>query len=383
MIAFLINELDIRGGTHKQFLKLLEYTAARTDNFFIVTKRVDFDKTYPGFKAFENKIRIFTSAKRGRGKLHTALSIRRDIKSLRALVKDADVINIHDQGFELLLPAFKNKKTVWQINDLHPSFSVGCNKDEKTGWRTKVIKRIIAYNCRYIDRFTVNVSKNKERIYSAFKRDADVLYCGIEPVGISRAIDLSLSRFKDKKLNLLSSGVFFPYRNYETQVEVVRLLADSGIDVHLNIIGSTDLNPDYSQRIRNLIKETGLEQNITICGMVDEDTFRQLHEDADMFMFINIDQSWGLAVFEAMSCRLPVIVSESVGATEILTDGANALFVKPTDASQIAQTIKKLMQDTGKYLALCEAGEKFHENYTWDKAYSSPMYSILTNGKSS
>ena len=58
MIAFLINELDIRGGTHKQLLKLLEYTSARSDDFFIVTKRVDFEKTYPGFRKFENKIRI-------------------------------------------------------------------------------------------------------------------------------------------------------------------------------------------------------------------------------------------------------------------------------------------------------------------------------------
>ena len=379
MIAFLINELDIRGGTHKQFLKLLEYTAARTDDFYVVTKSVDLTKTYPGFQPFKDRIRLFKPEGSGKGTFHTALAIRRNVKKLRNLTNDADVINIHDQGFELFLAAFKKKKTIWQINDLHASFQVGCNKDSKQSWKTALIRKLIQYYSKYINRFTVNVSKNRTRIFEAFNRNADVLYCGIEPVGIKRDISTSLQRFNEKKLNILSSGVFFPYRNYETQVNVVSRLATDGIDVHLNIIGSTDLNPAYSQKIRDLIIEKGLEKRITICGMVDEVKFKQLHNDSDVFMFINIDQSWGLAVFEAMSCGLPVFVSESVGATEILSDGIDAIFVNPTDADQIAEKIEDLMNDSDKYQGLCVSGEAFHHDYTWDKAYSQPMYAILTD----
>ncbi len=379
MIAFLINELDIRGGTHKQFLKLLEYIASKTDDFFIVTKRVDFDKTYPGFKAFKNKIKILDpiiSGKNVIGKIKAFLNNR---KLLRRLIQEAEIINIHDQGFERYLGVFRGKHVVWQVNDLPFFFQVGVSKHSKLGWKSKFERKMIVRDSRIVDNFTVNVTKNRERIQQCFNREAEVLYCGIEPVGISHDIQESINRFTKRKINLLTSGVFFPYRNYETQIEVVSLLKNAGWDVHLNIIGSTERDKDYSEKISKLIYQNHLSNDITICGQVDEATFRFLHENADMFIFVNVDQSWGLAVFEAMSCGLPVIVSESVGATEILTNGTNALFVNPTDAPEIASAIIQLTLNPKEYTALCRAGFSFHENYSWDKAYSEPMYKILSH----
>ena len=58
MIAFLIMNLDVRGGTHKQFLKLIEYTAAQGEPFFIVTRSLDYDKTYPEFRKYSHLIRV-------------------------------------------------------------------------------------------------------------------------------------------------------------------------------------------------------------------------------------------------------------------------------------------------------------------------------------
>lgn len=381
MIAFLINELDIRGGTHKQLLKLLEYTATQTEDFFIVTKKVDFDKTYPGFEKFKDKIRIFQPMEAKKNIFGKISSYYRNISSLRSIIGDAECINVHDQGFEKFLGAFKGKKVVWQVNDLPYFFQAGVSKNTKLNWKSRLIKKFIVNNRKFVDKFTVNVSKNRERIQIAFNRDAEVLYCGIEPININRDVQLSLNQFADNKVNLLSSGVFFPYRNYETQIEVVKNLIDSGIEAHLNIIGATNRDEVYSNKIRQLISEKGLEKHITICGQVDEEKFKALHEESDIFMFINVDQSWGLAVFEAMSCGLPVIVSESVGATEILNDTENALFVNPTDYKQISSCIIDLMHNSDLYIKLSEAGIHFHENYTWDKAYSIPMYSILTSNE--
>lgn len=377
MIAFLINELDIRGGTHKQLLKLLEYTSARTDEFFIVTKQADLDKTYPGFRKFENKIRIFKEIKSNGGLLRR-LKIRRDnIKLLRSIISDTDCINIHDQGFERYFPAFKGRKVIWQVNDLPGIFQVGVFKNIKLNLKSQLFKKIFLHNSNVVNRFTVNVTKNADRIKEAFHRSADVLYCGIEPVGIKHDVNKSLERFGKNKLNLLSSGVFFPYRNYETQIDVVDALLKMGIDVHLNIIGSTELDEDYSKKIKDLISQKGLQNNITVCGQVDEATFRKLHGEADIFIFINVDQSWGLAVFEAMSCGIPVIVSESVGATEILENDKNALFVNPKNPDEIVSKITDLMHNPETYASLCEVSSKFHERYSWDDAYSAPVFKIL------
>lgn len=93
-----------------------------------------------------------------------------------------------------------------------------------------------------------------------------------------------------------------------------------------------------------------------------------------MFIFINIDQSWGLAIFEAMSCGLPVIVSESVGATEILADQHDALIVNPLDAKNIANIIIDLMAQPERYKQLSQNATNFTHKYTWENLIVSPIY---------
>lgn len=378
MIAYLIADLDVRGGTHKQFLKLLEYTEAQGEPFFIVAMRVDFDKTYPGFKKYSHLIRLFEpEPKSSSMPIARYKRLRRNCAKLASLLQDADVINLHDGGYDGYLSAFDGIPTVWQINDLNPAFRVGVASKQKDSPGKWLSRKLFLHKLKYIDEITVNVTKNAERIKEKLHRDAKVLYCGIEPMSITHSIDDSLNRFGKKQINLLSSGVWFPYRNYETQVKTVKLLLDKGYDVKLNIIGTTQYSPAYYQQIDQMIKDYNLADRIKICGMVDEAEFINLHQQADIFLFINVDQSWGLAVFEAMSCGIPVIVSESVGATEILHDGRDALFVNPLSPEAVADKIISLVSDPNEYRKLSETSAKFHHDYTWDKAYSSKMLDIL------
>lgn len=373
MIAFLINELDIRGGTHKQFLKLLDYTERQGEPFYIITRRVDYSKTYPDFKKYENRIRLFPFERLSKN----PFDLLKQMRLLRRMVADAECINVHDGGFDVLFPAFRGKKVVWQVNDMPYCFKYGASANTEITFRRQILKRYLILCNRYVTDFCVNVTKNAERIKEAFRRDAHVFYCGIEPIVIKRNIESTFERFKERKIHILSSGVFFPYRNYETQIEVVENLRNLGIDATLKIIGSTSLSKDYASKIQSLIEERSLSKYITICGQVDEDEFCRLHKDADIFIFVNIDQSWGLAVFEAMSCGLPVVVSNSVGATEILTHSENAVFIDPKDCETIVAAIQQLMGDENYYRRISDNAGRFHTQYTWDNAYCSKMLDLI------
>lgn len=103
-----------------------------------------------------------------------------------------------------------------------------------------------------IKEITVNVIKNKIRAEKQFKVPVDILYYGIDPIHIQKNVQESIARFQRKRINLLSSGVFFPYRNYETQVKVVELLRQNGIDARFKIFGSTDFDIQYTDKISDL-----------------------------------------------------------------------------------------------------------------------------------
>lgn len=381
-IAFVIYDINVCGGTHKQLLKLIEYSERHGQDFVIITKKLDLDKTYVGFKKYADKIKVYNYYDYPSFFRHRI--IRRFIPAynkwkLRNYIKDCNIINIHDNGFEDIYPLTKGKRVFWQINDLHGAFCVGvCANNSDTNSKQEMRSYIIN-TTKHFKGIAVNVTKNAELVKQCLGREAHVFYCGVEPVGIKRNIEESFQRFKKRQINLLSSGVFFPYRNYETQIKVVRILLDKGYDVKLNIIGDISRGGDYPQKIQTLIDLNNLHERIRIEGQVDKERFAFLHKQADMFLFINIDQSWGLAVFEAMSCSLPVIVSKSVGATEILTDKDNAIFVDPINEKMISEEIEKLINDEQYYRKIAEKASIFYLDWTWDKAYCSKMYNLMTS----
>ena len=180
-----------------------------------------------------------------------------------------------------------------------------------------------------------------------------------------------------ERFRLLSTGVFFAYRNYETLVDVVEKMKNDNMPIYLDIIGSTASGKEYAQKIKTLVSGKKLDNYIKIWGQVDDDKYNELYNEANAFAFVNIDQSWGLAVFEAMSCGLPTIVSESVGAVELLHDNQDSIIVNPLAVDEICNILKRLMYDKEYYKKISTNAIEAAKDYSWDQLYSSKLLNIF------
>ena len=378
MVSVLVNELDVMGGTHKQVLRFCQYLDGKDVEYKLLTKRLDYEKAYSGFRDL-NIDSLNNRAQYSNSILRLLLDLYLQFRIFMKISRSDKIVNVHDNGFPLVIFLCRTfgKKVYWQINDLPGVFKVGNAKDIKFS----SMKRIYTFFIRQLYRFfiarcvskiTVNVSKNKVRVAQHMGVDAEVYYCGVD--------EWSGEKFKsnmdDGVIRLLSSGVFFPYRNYETQLEVVKVLAEKGYKVTLNIIGSTALDPDYASKILRLIKEKSLEDKVFVHGQVDHQTYLKLHSASNVFLFVNVDQSWGLSIFEAMSAGLPVIVSDSVGAVEILHDGDDSIVVNPKDTTAIVAAIERLA-DKDLYKKLSVNGASYVGELTWDDIYSRKLFDLM------
>lgn len=380
-VAILVNEIDICGGTHKQVLRLSDYLKREKISFQLLTRYYDEEKTYKDFKNFKidflkKEPKSFNFRINLIEKLvKKYIDFIEQVKLLKKIDKDVDVINVHDNNLSIviLLSKLFKKKIVWQINDLPECFLEGNAKNIKDTVGLKFRRIYYKWLINFVDVITVNVSKNKERIKKHFNRTAKVFYCGTD---VDEKWIQHNKILNKKNINLISTGVFFPYRNYETLIKVVESLLQKGTECYLNIIGSTDRNKDYSRKIQMMIENKNLEKNIRILGQLDELNFNKVYDKSDIFLFINIDQSWGLAVFEAMARGLPVIVSESVGAVELLKDKENAFIVNPVDIEEITNVIE-FLKDDKIYQKISDNAICSVKSFTWDKLYSSKMLNIF------
>jgi glycosyltransferase involved in cell wall biosynthesis len=384
MYAIVVNEMNIRGGTHKQVLRLCQYLKRNNIKYVLYTRYYNQEETYMDVAKLNIRYISKYDKRLSNSSLYNKIknvykNICEQMKLYRMLDADCRLINVHDNGllFFMFLCKMGGKKIIWQVNDLPSAFHIGASEMKKLtikgkirGFISRLCARIIAQN---VDEITVNVTKNRNRVNKYFHRDSSVFYCGTD---LDENVFMHHTIKNKNNIHLLSTGVFFVYRNYETLIKTVQMLRGSSYNVHLDIIGSIETDKRYYQQIKDMIKKYNLNEYITIWGQVDEKTFCNIYDDADIFLFINLNQSWGLAVFEAMSRGLPVVVSNSVGAIELLHNEEDSIIVDPMDYEAIANKIIKLMDDNYYKKISGKAIENAYK-FTWDKLYNEKMYNLF------
>lgn len=322
-----------------------------------------------------------------------------DPKKLSKMIGlQTDILNPHDQEAYKVAYYFKkfvkNVPSVWMMNDV-PSKNFGFWKESqfnpnlKRSFAKAVYHKFYDFlDSRFIkaqDRVTVLDNWNKSLVKKHFGKDAIVARSGL---------DIEKFKFNERKfidpknIKLLTTGIFFPHRRFEDLITAVSLLQES-IEVQpqynfsLTIIGDTDNDKKYCEKLKNLIKSLGLENKVKFLDKVSDAELADAYKTHDIFVFPNHLQTWGLAVFEAMSAGIPVIVSRTAGAHEVLADRENAMLVNPKTPEDIKKAILELASNPAFYAKISANARKFVEqNISWQK-YAKDMLEVFNSAKSS
>lgn len=366
-IAIYIADLDVQGGTHKQVLRLADFLVRQGHTVRLFTPVYHPEKTYPEFSDYD-----ITSLRKNMVNVNSSrLRLLIDLWAqfvlfLKSRKDHYDIINMHDMNttcYTLLNVFFGKSRLVWQINDIHLAFRM----EDTEKCKNKLAPLFLFFTslaARRVDLITVNVTKNAERVVRYLGAEAKVVYCGVDPLPPRQ-------HYPDNNsvIRIVSTGVVFSFRNYENVIKTASLLQSTyHKNVLVDIIGDMRYEPDYVRQLQGLAERCRAQ--VTFHGAVSQQRLESLYAQGTVFVFINLDQSWGLAVCEAASCGLPVIVSDSVGVVEIVRNQPGFVVVDPLDAKQIAQTIYDITQNQDKYVALCQSASTSVKNMSWDIMYS-------------
>ncbi|WP_208998082.1 glycosyltransferase family 4 protein [Pseudovibrio sp. FO-BEG1] len=118
---------------------------------------------------------------------------------------------------------------------------------------------------------------------------------------------------------LLCVGSLVPRKGQLHLVEALGQLKD--LDWHLDLIGETKFDPEYTSQVRAQIKRYGLADRIQVHGGIPKAELTGFYKSADVFVLPTYYEGYGMAFAEAMSFGLPIIASG---------EGAVASTVPPT-----------------------------------------------------
>lgn len=252
---------------------------------------------------------------------------------------------------------------VWTYNDpshwhLHSGWAPRELPYRALGWfDTRQVNRFAAVTT--LSQWMSNVARR------SFAAPVEIVRCGVDARGIPEPFPVGQPspprRANGREpLQLLSVGILAPWRRFEDGIRAVALAQRNGCNCRYEIIGSDRFWPSYGALLREIVDQLGLGDAVTLrFESVTDAELEAAYARADVALFPNEQQAWGLAQLEAMVRGMPAIISRGAGVSEVLSDGETALLVDARRPDQIAAAIARLAQSPGLRQELARRGRAF------------------------
>ena len=139
-----------------------------------------------------------------------------------------------------------------------------------------------------------------------------------------------------------------------------------GKNFKLLVVGKSD-----SRKYISLAKKTGIQHNVIYTGAIPHDQIPALYVASDVFSMLSRFDTFGLTVLEAMASSLPVIISGSVGAKDIVKEGVNGFVIgNPEEADRVADAFA-LLSDEDVRMKMSVEAYKAASSHRWEDAVES------------
>lgn len=126
------------------------------------------------------------------------------------------------------------------------------------------------------------------------------------------------------------------------------------------------LRAPLNEELKVLLKPYSQRDDIKVVGHVDD--INELYRTASVFAFPSSEDGFGMVVTEAMACGLPVIISENVGAKDIVRQGVDGFILPIRDADQIAEKLAYLYTNPHVRHQMGLAAQERVAEFTWTRS---------------
>lgn len=136
----------------------------------------------------------------------------------------------------------------------------------------------------------------------------------------------------------------------------------------LTCAGSLTRHPATADRVRAAVTRLGLEERVSLVGDLDGPALATCYDRADVFVLATRQETYGMAVAEALARGLPVVATMTGAIPELVGDSAG-LLVPVGDTPGLVETLSRVLGDAGLRARLAEGARGVrHRLPTWEEA---------------
>lgn len=274
------------------------------------------------------------------------------ISSIICIYERPDIVHIHNIGPSLALPLLKLFRLKVVTTYHSPNY-----EHSKWGWVAKKVLKL-AEKCvtRWADS-VVFVSKTQQALIDCSNK----IYI---PNGVTIPNHTSLSDFitqigTEPNRYVLAVARFVPEKGLHDLIEAFKAVES---DYNLLIAGDADHETEYSKNLRQMASQ---DKRIILTGYITGDPLNQVYSHAGLFVLPSYHEGLPIALLEALSYGIPVLVSDIPANREV--DLSSERYFRCGDVDDLRRKMQMLLGKGPSKAEWQEIRKQIEEKYNWDK----------------
>lgn len=285
------------------------------------------------------------------------------IRTIKRLIKEInpDIIHGHyliDPGFYAAASGFKPLVvSAWGSDVL-----VRPKKSVVSRWITKyVLKRadLIHSVSEYLTEELILLGVDKEKIVTIpFGVDTEKFNPCVDDSEIRKSLG-----WNDNPI-VISTRSFEPIYNIECLINAIPMVIKDIPDAKFIIKGTGHLE----NKLKNMVEELGISDSVKFVGHVLYEELPSYLSYADVYVSTSLSDGTSVSLLEAMSCGLPVVVTNIEGNKPWIKNGKNGYLFEKKDSDTLAKHIINLIKNKEKSKIFGEKNREIvKKRGDWDK----------------
>ncbi len=109
----------------------------------------------------------------------------------------------------------------------------------------------------------------------------------------------------------------------------------------------------------------GLTEKVTFLGRIQSDKTPQYYQRASIFVLPSYNEGMSNALLEALATGLPLIVTNTGGSHELVTENQNGLYIEKKSAESIAVALRRILANPDLAKQFSKESRKRAETRSW------------------
>lgn len=187
---------------------------------------------------------------------------------------------------------------------------------------------------------------------------------------IPNGVDIQMFKPAEEKQNecvrILSVSRLTPRKGLRYLIQAMKILAEKDISqkIKLWVVG----DGDEKNALEQLANELSISHTIKFLGRISHENLAPYYSEADIFCLPSLNEGMSNTVLEALATGMPIVATKTGGTEELVRDGENGFFVAQKSAQDLAEKLKRLINNETLRKSFGQASRKRAEAMSWKNA---------------